>query len=52
MFVGVVGGEDRNVPIKDAKGFEDMVVPLKYNNPCEKPYITNAFLFEALPSRG
>lgn len=49
--MGVIGGEDRNALIKDAKGFEDMVVPLKYNNPCEKPYITNAFFLEASPSR-
>lgn len=29
MFVGVGGHEDRNAPIKDAEGFEDIVCALK-----------------------
>lgn len=41
-FAGAGGSEDGNTLIKDAKVCEEIGCALKYNNPCEKPYIMNA----------
>lgn len=50
--VGVGCSEDRNTLVTDASGSEEEVVPLKYNHPCEKPYITNVFLLSRHPRAG